>query len=275
MHSLPSQRFSKTLSYVLYDGGCRLFRIYVDKEDGIATTGPAEDIPSLRKSIMQLLHGLQEVGLGGDQAQKAFAHAMDRLMSSFIVSHYMKVDWYARKSVGQHLRQWVKDGFSPLVRQVIDCLKDESGSIQTTEVQQWQDMAIGRLGRARVENLFDFIINWDRSLGAILDIKVRFFEEDLDTIVFGIVLDSFFKCVLVYLTGPIYADYAPRNTSKLQLPKYTFLQASRNKYRGDFYTLGPLLLISLMSTSTLSAPSMNSNRRESFLSVLHAQSDGI
>ena len=176
---------------------------------------------------MQLLHGLQEVGLGGDQAQKAFAHAMDRLMGSFIVSHYVKVDWYARKSVVQHLRQWVKDGFSPLVRQVIDCLKDESGSVQTTEVQQWQDMAIGRLGRARVENLFDFIVNWDRSLGAILDIKVRFFWEDLDTTVFGIVLHYFFKRVSVYQTDPIYMlimlPGIPQNPSCQSTPLYELL----------------------------------------------------
>jgi anaphase-promoting complex subunit 2 len=34
-----------------------------------------------------------------------------------------------------------------------------------------QYVALGRLGRARVENLFDFVINWDKSLGAFLDIK--------------------------------------------------------------------------------------------------------
>ncbi|OCK84903.1 hypothetical protein K432DRAFT_400755 [Lepidopterella palustris CBS 459.81] len=171
VHSLPSQRFSKTLSYVLYNSGCRLFRIYVDKGNAIPGDETIENIPVLRTAIMQLLRGLHEVGLGGEQAQKAFAHAMDKLMGSFIVSHYMKVDWYARKSVIAHLRQWVKDGFSTLVRQVMDCLKEESSSLHAIELQQWQDMAIGRLGRSRVENLFDFVINWDRSLGAILDIK--------------------------------------------------------------------------------------------------------
>lgn len=172
-HALPPQRLSKTLSYVLYNGGCRLFRVYVDNGLGFVGGDMADDIPKLRAAIMQLLRGLQDVGLGGEQAQKAFAHAMDKLMGSFIVSHYMKVDWYSRKSIIGHLRQWVKDGFSPLVRQVMECLADEPSSIQMSDVQQWQDMAIGRLGRARVENLFDFIINWDKSLGAILDIKVR------------------------------------------------------------------------------------------------------
>ncbi|KAF2803702.1 uncharacterized protein BDZ99DRAFT_452733 [Mytilinidion resinicola] len=170
-HALPPQRFSKTLSYVLYNGGCRLFRVYVDNGLGFVGGDALDDVPKLRNGILQLLRGLQDVGLGGEQAQKAFAHAMDKLMGSFIVSHYMKVDWFSRKSIINHLRQWVKDGFSPLVRQVMEVLADEPKSVQANDVQQWQDMAIGRLGRARVENLFDFIINWDKSLGAILDIK--------------------------------------------------------------------------------------------------------
>ena len=32
-------------------------------------------------------------------------------------------------------------------------------------------MALSRLGRSRVDNLFDFVMNWDKSLGAVLDIK--------------------------------------------------------------------------------------------------------
>jgi anaphase-promoting complex subunit 2 len=146
----------------------------VDNGLGFVGGDAVDDVPNLRNAILQVLRGLQSVGLGGEQAQKAFAHAMDKLMGSFIVSHYMKVDWYSRKSIINHLRQWVKDGFSPLVRQVIECLADESNLVHTSDVQQWQDMAIGRLGRARVENLFDFIINWDKSMGAILDIKVQF-----------------------------------------------------------------------------------------------------
>ncbi|KAF2175036.1 hypothetical protein K469DRAFT_703357 [Zopfia rhizophila CBS 207.26] len=169
-HCLPPHRFSKTLSYILYDGGCRLFRIYV-RRDGVHANTTPENTRAFRDRMTNLLRGLEQVGLGGDNAQKAFAHAMDKLMDSFIVSHYLKVDWFSKKSIVPHLRMWIKDGFNPLIQLIMECLRCDSSDVQPTELQQWQEMALGRLGRARVENLFDFVINWDKSLGAILDIK--------------------------------------------------------------------------------------------------------
>ncbi|KAF2466762.1 uncharacterized protein BDR25DRAFT_74775 [Lindgomyces ingoldianus] len=169
-HCLPPQRFSKALSYVLYDAGCRLFHIYV-RHDGVVVSSTSENTVEFRERVMTLLRGLEQVGLGGDNAQKAFAHAMNRLVDSFILSHYLKVDWYSKKSVVPHLRMWIKDGFCPLVELVLGCLKCDPSQVEPTELQQWQDMALGRLGRARVDNLFDFVINWNKSLGAIMDIK--------------------------------------------------------------------------------------------------------
>jgi anaphase-promoting complex subunit 2 len=130
-----------------------------------------EDIRAFRQRMVALLQGLEEVGLGGDTAQKAFAHAMDKLMDSFIVSHYTKVDWFTKKSIVPHLRMFIKDGFCSFVELVLACLKCEPSTVQPAELASWQEMALGRLGRARVENLFDFVINWDKSLGAFLDIK--------------------------------------------------------------------------------------------------------
>jgi anaphase-promoting complex subunit 2 len=124
--------------------------------------------------MTDLLQGLERVGLGGDNAQKAFAHAMDKLMDSFIISQYLKVDWYEKKSIVPQLRVWIKDGFCKLVELVMECLRCDPSDVQPTELQQWQEMALGRLGRARVDNLFDFVINWDKSLGAILDIKAGY-----------------------------------------------------------------------------------------------------
>ncbi|OMP86075.1 Anaphase-promoting complex subunit 2 [Diplodia seriata] len=69
------------------------------------------------------------------------------------------------------LREWIKDGYSPFIREILSCLTGDEEMFEANEVQQWTNMAIGRLGRARVENLFDYIVNWDRSLGAILDLK--------------------------------------------------------------------------------------------------------
>jgi anaphase-promoting complex subunit 2 len=169
-HCLPAQRFSETLSYVLYDAGCRLFRIYI-RQDGMQPPATPEVTTEFRKRMTTLLQGLERVGLGGESAQKALAHAMNKLLDSFITSHYLKVDWYSKKPIVSHLRLWIKDGFCPLVELVLECLRCEQCSILPTEITSWQEMALSRLGRARVDNLFDFVMNWDRSLGAVLDIK--------------------------------------------------------------------------------------------------------
>ncbi|RAR04662.1 f-box domain-containing protein [Stemphylium lycopersici] len=169
-YCLPLQRYSKTLSYVLYDAACRLFRIY-NRHDGMQTLSTPQDSQEFRKRMAVLLQGLERVGLGGDSAQKAFAHAMTKLLDSFITSHYLKVDWYSKKTVVPQLRLWIQDGFCPLVELVLECLRCEHSSILPSEVSSWQEMALARLGRARVDNLFDFVIHWDKSLGAILDIK--------------------------------------------------------------------------------------------------------
>ncbi|KAF1843904.1 uncharacterized protein K460DRAFT_368772 [Cucurbitaria berberidis CBS 394.84] len=169
-HCLPSQRYTKSLSYVLYDAGCRLFRIYI-RHDGIQPRMTPENTREFRQRMTTLLQGLERVGLGGDSAQEAFAHAMNKLLDSFITSHYLKVDWYSKKSIVPHLKMWIQDGFCPLVELVLECLRCEQSSILPTEVSAWQEMALGRLGRARVDSLFDFVINWHKSLGAILDIK--------------------------------------------------------------------------------------------------------
>lgn len=169
-HCLPAQRFSKTLSYVIYDAGCRLFRVYT-RQDGLQPPESPEIATDFRKRMTTLLQGLEHVGLGGDSAQKALAHAMNKLLDSFIASHYLKVDWYSKKSIVPHLRMWLEKGFCPLVELILECLKCEQSSVLPTEVTAWQEMALNRLGRARVDNLFDFVMNWDKSLGAVLDIK--------------------------------------------------------------------------------------------------------
>lgn len=166
-HCLPPQRFSKTLSYVLYDSGCKLFQIFV-RHDGVQASVERENI---RRRMTDLLQDLERVGLGGDNAQKAFAHAMDKLMDSYISSQYLRVDWFTKKSVVPHLRMWIKDAFCPFVELVMECLRCNPSDVQPTELQQWQEMALGRLGRERVDHLFFFVIHWDKSSGAILDIR--------------------------------------------------------------------------------------------------------
>lgn len=171
IHSLPQKRFAKTLSYMLYDAVCKLFRFYV-RHDGVEPSSTPENTKEVRDRMTGLLTGLGRVGLGGDNAQKAFAHTMNKVLDMFIASHYLKVDWFSKKPVVAELRNWIENGFCPLVELIMECLRFDSTDIPPAQLKQWQEMALARLGRARVENLFDYVINWDKSLGAILDVKV-------------------------------------------------------------------------------------------------------
>jgi anaphase-promoting complex subunit 2 len=176
-HSLPVGRFSKTLSYILYDAACKLFRLQV-RHDGVAWADSEHvDTKKVRRRMMLLLVGLTRVGLGQDEAQRALAYAMDNLLDTYIASHYLKVDWYSKQSTTAQLRVWIESGFIPLAELVLECLKCDPASIPPLQRKQWQEMALMRLGRARVEDLFDFVTNWDRSLGAILDLKVSVFAQ--------------------------------------------------------------------------------------------------
>ncbi|KAL1602846.1 hypothetical protein SLS60_006267 [Paraconiothyrium brasiliense] len=143
------------------------------RHDGVAhdETEPI-DTKEVRRRMTLLLIGLKRVGLGQDEAQRALAYAMNKLLDTYISSHYLKVDWYSKQSVTAHLRVWIESGFIPLAELVLECLNCEPASIPPLQRKQWQEMALARLGRARVEDLFDFVTNWDRSLGAILDLKV-------------------------------------------------------------------------------------------------------
>ncbi|KAF2433708.1 hypothetical protein EJ08DRAFT_676505 [Tothia fuscella] len=172
IHALPAERFSNIISHVMYDCACKMFQLHTSEGDSPPSQKLGDKSVS-EKELMALLQSLQKVGLGGDRAQRAFAHAMDKLMNEFIVSHWMKVDWEGREPVTDKLRKWIRHGFSPFVRAVVRHLggADEGPNASEVDAQRWLDVAFARLGRARISNLFEYIVRWDDSLGAILDIK--------------------------------------------------------------------------------------------------------
>lgn len=170
-HCLPPQRFSKTLSYVLYDAACTIFSVYL-RRDGFKAASSPQNVTSTRQRMVRLLMGLQRVGLGGVNAQKAAAESMDKLIDSFIHSHYTKVDWLKKKSIVPLLRLFIQDGLAPLVELVLECLRCSPSTVDAAELQSWEEMALNRLGVARVHDLFDYVTRWNESLGALRDIRV-------------------------------------------------------------------------------------------------------
>lgn len=178
IHALPIERVTNTMSHVMFESARKMFQLHMEPEAPGSSSSPSSQrlgrLSTTEKELMALLQDLQEVGLGDGLGQRAFAYAMDKLMGDFIVSRWMKVDWEQQSSVTHKLRRWINHGYSPFCRGIVACLGGASPdptSLADSDVPQYLQMAIARLGRARIENLFDYIVKWDVSLGAVLDIK--------------------------------------------------------------------------------------------------------
>lgn len=162
LHTLPSKRLLKTMSFVLHHSLCAW----------LLPSNPGSSAVHA-ESTRFLLNSLRESGLGGSLGQRALAHAMNALITTYVQSPAMKVDWVARESVFNRLSTWTEDTFAPVTRDCLQCLT--GGPIDTlmdTEVAEWSKVALDKLARQRIKYIFEYVRAWDHSAGAILDLKV-------------------------------------------------------------------------------------------------------
>ncbi|RAH67155.1 anaphase promoting complex subunit 2 [Aspergillus aculeatinus CBS 121060] len=135
-------------------------------------------VGAARERLLLLFNGLQLVGMGGDKAQKVFASVMDALMTEFVRTAYTG-QWEGPSLASQHLRQWIENVFAQLVVQVLSIINvPESGEkevdnldVTLGDVEKWQEIGIARLGALRTSELFDVIVEWPASSGAIEDLR--------------------------------------------------------------------------------------------------------
>ncbi|PGH01707.1 hypothetical protein AJ80_08974 [Polytolypa hystricis UAMH7299] len=140
--------------------------------------GESAHVTETRNRLLQLLEGLQDAGLGGSKAQKVFAGVMNNMMTEFVASAYAG-QWESPSLITEHLRQWTENVFARLVVQVLHILRtsdteaDPEDHLDVTlkDVEKWQEMGVARLGALRISELFDIIVEWDSSSGAIEDLK--------------------------------------------------------------------------------------------------------
>ncbi|KAL1970140.1 hypothetical protein VTN77DRAFT_6545 [Rasamsonia byssochlamydoides] len=159
------------------------YRVWKDEPSEAAriqmmTEGEDVQISAARERLLLLLGGVQDVGLGGERGQKAFARVMNNMMTEFITATYTG-QWEAPSLVVQHLRLWTENVFARLVVEVLNIFKpydveggvDGQLDVSLGDVGKWQEIAIARLGALRTSELFDVIVEWDSSSGAIEDLK--------------------------------------------------------------------------------------------------------
>jgi anaphase-promoting complex subunit 2 len=135
------------------------------------------EVTMARDRLLAFLNGLQLVGLGGDKAQKVFANVMNIMMTEFIRAAYTS-QWDAPTSVPQHLRHWVENVFARLAVQVLNIIHTQPSNqpagtldVSFADVEKWQEIAVSRLGALRASELFDVIVEWPTSTGAVEDLK--------------------------------------------------------------------------------------------------------
>ncbi|ATY59742.1 anaphase-promoting complex subunit ApcB, putative [Cordyceps militaris CM01] len=130
-----------------------------------------------RKELLSLLESLQKVGLAGDKFQVLFAELMDSCMHEFIQTAYARV-WGAIEvkdpNTGSvlpgcmaHLCDWVENQYGRLAVEVFGQL---GGQVKWADVEQWRDIAIGRLATLRIHELFDIVLHWPETRGGLDDL---------------------------------------------------------------------------------------------------------
>ncbi len=135
-------------------------------------------IITARERLLSLLSDLQLVGLGGEKAQEVFAGVMDTMLTEFIRAAYTS-HWEGPSLISRHLQQWISDVFAKLAVQVLAIINvPESGvkepgylDVKFSDLEKWQEVGISRLGALRVGELFDIIVEWPASSGAIEDLR--------------------------------------------------------------------------------------------------------
>ncbi|KAJ5101604.1 hypothetical protein NUU61_003826 [Penicillium alfredii] len=142
------------------------------------TEGEDGRVTMARDRLLAFLNALQLVGLGGDKAQKVFASVMNVMMTAFVRAAYTG-QWETPTSVPQHLRQWIENVFARLAVQVLAIIHTPPAGIQASsgldvsfgDVEKWQEIGIARLGALRTSELFDVIVEWPASTGAVEDLR--------------------------------------------------------------------------------------------------------
>lgn len=157
----------------------------------------SSEVDNARGRLLHLVEALSQVGLAGEGFQGLFAEVMDRNMREYARRSYAKVwkispgntrgfgglDKGVTKSMNLTqtswcivtLCHWIENHFARLALEVRS-RTDGSGSkakiaVPLAELQQWKEVAIGQIAALRISELFDIVLQWPSSKGALDDLK--------------------------------------------------------------------------------------------------------
>ncbi|KAI9781179.1 MAG: hypothetical protein M1839_006287 [Geoglossum umbratile] len=141
-----------------------------------------------RRRVLDIGYRLQEVGLGGVRGERVLAEVMNKLMTEYITIKFA-AQWQSPSNVTACLKTWMEDQFGRLVVEMLGCFTDKGENatgierrqlnegdelelrVTFEDIEKWSEMGVGRLGRLRISELFEIVVDWDSSMGAVEDLK--------------------------------------------------------------------------------------------------------
>ncbi|KAJ6445855.1 DNA polymerase delta processivity factor [Purpureocillium lavendulum] len=131
-----------------------------------------------RDELLGLLESLNTVGLAGDKFHVLIAEVMDSCMRNFVHETYSHV-WTTREASQsldepaatgclEHLCDWVEGCYGHLAVEVFSRI---GGHVSWNDINQWRDIAVGRLATLRIQELFDIVLHWPDSKGGLEDLR--------------------------------------------------------------------------------------------------------
>ncbi|MCJ1381604.1 hypothetical protein MMC17_004715 [Xylographa soralifera] len=179
--SLSQSSFASRLRTFLNLRGQIVLRLpSADSIDKDAMEDTAEaNWTNARRETHSLMKSINDIGLGGAQAQRIFAEVMSELLTTYVNATYAG-QWVSPSNVPDELKNWVENNFARFAVEVLACLGskekstsvDQSVQVTAADLENWKQRAICDLGALRIKELFEIVVDWDNgSRGAIEDLK--------------------------------------------------------------------------------------------------------
>lgn len=149
----------------------------LDDEDSMKISSSQDRADEARRKCASLMIAMDEVGLGGSEAQRIFAEVVSRLLTAFVDKNYAG-KWAAPSLALKYLQDWAQGDFSDFVNEMVSYLLGSRDIVEASQtkmsfedVSNLQQRIIDDLGALRLRELFDVVVDWDNSRGAVEDLK--------------------------------------------------------------------------------------------------------
>ncbi|KAI0478819.1 Cullin family protein [Xylariaceae sp. FL0804] len=192
LHAIVGNSMSAALVAALRAVLGHLMKVYL----GLGTSGhpfpggqgqstESDTTEETRRELLHLVDSLHNVGLAGERFQLLFAELLDGIMVTYVQKRFAGL-WEPNQDLSmvgllpgvrnpaqprcvRDLSDWIENCYSRLAVEVMDRLGGPD--ISWVDMERWKEIAVGRLAALRIRELFDIVLNWPSSEGAIDDLR--------------------------------------------------------------------------------------------------------